>query len=72
MPFLLGVSLGILGLATIARGLGLNARAVYTTSGARDRRPLVAPVGPLDRITTFSWGMDAFVVGGLMIVVGST
>ena len=31
--FLLGVSLGILGFATIARGLELNARAVYTTSG---------------------------------------
>ena len=72
MPFLLGVSLGILGLATIARGLRLNARAVYTTSGLAIVVLWLLPWGLLDRITTFSWGMDAFVVGGLMIVVGST
>jgi putative ABC transport system permease protein len=70
--FMLGVSLAILGLSTIARRLGANDRLAYTAAGLAIVVLWLLPWSVLDRVTTFSWGFDAFLAGGLMIVVGST
>jgi putative ABC transport system permease protein len=70
--FMLGVSLALLSLSTIARRVGANDRASYTLAGVAIVVLWLLPWGVLDRITQFSWGFDAFLVGGLMIVVGST
>jgi putative ABC transport system permease protein len=70
--FLLGVSLAIVGASTIARRLGANDRLAYTTAGLAIVVLWLLPWHVLDNITEFSWGFDAFLVGGLAIVVGST
>jgi putative ABC transport system permease protein len=71
-PFMLGVSLALVGTATIARGIGAPDRLVYTAAGLAIVVWWLLPWSVLDRITEFSWGFDAFLIGGLMIVVGST
>ena len=70
--FMLGVSLALLGVATIVRRLGAPDRPVYTAAGLAIVVFWLLPWSALDHITEFSWGFDAFLVGGLMIVVGST
>ena len=71
-PFALGVSLAILGAATIARGVGAPDRATATLAGSAIVVLWLLPWSVLDRITEFAWGMDSFLAGGLMIVIGAT
>jgi putative ABC transport system permease protein len=70
--FMLGISLALVSLATLARALGMRDRLAYTTAGLGIVVLWLLPWGFLDRITKFSWGFDAFLIGGLMIVVGAT
>jgi putative ABC transport system permease protein len=71
-PFMLGVSLALVSLASLARMLGAHDGRVYTAAGIAIVVLWLLPWSVLDRITQFSWGMDAFLMGGLMIVVGAT
>jgi putative ABC transport system permease protein len=70
--FALGVSLAILGTATIARGIGAPDRSTATAAGLAIVVLWLLPWSVLDRITEFAWGFDSFLAGGLMIVVGAT
>jgi len=70
--FMLGVSLALVSLASLAKMLGAHDRGVYTGAGLAIVVLWLLPWSVLDRITQFSWGMDAFLTGGLMIVVGAT
>jgi putative ABC transport system permease protein len=70
--FMLGVSLVLVSLARTARALGLGDRLAYTVAGVGIVVVWLLPWDVLDRITKFSWGYDAFLVSGLMLVVGAT
>jgi putative ABC transport system permease protein len=70
--FMLGLSLVIIGVSTIARRLGANDRFAYTAAGLAIVVLWLLPWSVLDNVTEFSWGFDAFLVSGLMIVVGAT
>jgi putative ABC transport system permease protein len=70
--FMLGISLVILGMSAIARRLGADDRLAYTAAGLAIVVLWLLPWSVLDHVTEFAWGFDAFLVSGLMIVVGST
>lgn len=73
MPWLLGVSIVLVGLVPVARALGLADRVAYTVGGAA---LVVWWLLPLD---AFRWlvgdlahGFSVWIVGGLVIVLGAT
>ena len=72
LSFMLGVSLLLVALASIARALGAPDRLVYTASGLAIVALWLLPFDALDFIADFAFGYGVFVAGGLMIVVGAT
>ena len=72
LSFMVGFSLVLVSLASIARVLGLNDRLAYTTAGLAIVVFWLLPWGVFDRIAEFSFNFGVFLAGGLMIVVGST
>jgi putative ABC transport system permease protein len=72
LSFMLGVSLVIVGAASIARALGAPDRVAYTTAGLAIVAFWLLPFDSLDFITNFAFGYGVFLAGGLMIVVGAT
>jgi putative ABC transport system permease protein len=72
LPFLLGLSLGILGVARLAALLGAPDRLSYTAGGLALMVVWLLPFDSWDVITDFSMDMSVFLVGGLLLVVGAT
>jgi putative ABC transport system permease protein len=72
LPFLLGLSLAILGIARIAALVGAPDRLAYTAGGLALMVVWLLPFDSWDVITDFSMDMSVFLVGGLLLVVGAT
>jgi putative ABC transport system permease protein len=72
VSFLLGVSLVLVSLAPLARLLGAPDRLAFTAAGLAIVVFWLLPADTFNFIARFSQGFDVFLVGGLMIVVGST
>ena len=72
VPFMLGVSLVLLGLARISRSFGVPDRVAYTAGGLALVVFWLLPSRVFDVITEFSTGYGVFLIGGLLLVVGAT
>ena len=71
LAFMLGVSLMLVSLALLARGLGARDRPCFTVAGLAIVALWLLPFDALDFIADFAFGYGVFLVGGLMIVVGA-
>jgi putative ABC transport system permease protein len=72
-PFLLGVSLAIVGLVPIARALGASERVAHTAGGLALVVWWLLPAGVYDAMVgTLSWDFSVWIVAGLVIVFGAT
>jgi putative ABC transport system permease protein len=72
LSFMLGVSLVIVGAASIARALGAPDRLAYSAAGLAIVAFWLLPFDSLDFIADFAFGYGVFIAGGLMIVIGAT
>lgn len=72
-PFLLGVSIVIMGLIPIARALGVNDRAAHTIAGVALVAWWLLPARIYDALVgTLAWDFSVWIVAGLMVVLGAT
>jgi putative ABC transport system permease protein len=69
-PFLLGISLAILGVVPLARALGLGERIAYTTAGVLIVALWLLPIDTL--APDYSMDFSLWVTGGIVVVVGAT
>ena len=72
LSFLLGVSIVLVSLASIARMLGAPDRLAYTAAGLAIVAFWLLPFDALDFIADFAFGYGVFLASGLAIVVGAT
>ena len=72
VPFMLGASLVLLGLARISRSFGVPDRIAYTSGGLALVAFWLLPSKAFDVITEFSTGYGVFLIGGLLLVIGAT
>jgi putative ABC transport system permease protein len=72
-PFLLGVSIAIVGLVPIARALGVGDRVAHTVAGLALVGWWLLPAGVYDALVgTLTWDFSVWIVAGLVIVFGAT
>jgi putative ABC transport system permease protein len=72
-PFLLGVSIVILGLIPITRALGVNDRAAHTIAGIALVAWWLLPARVYDALVgTLAWDFSVWIFAGLMVVLGAT
>jgi len=72
-PFLLGVSIVIIGLVPVARALGVGDRAAHTVAGVALVVWWLLPAGVYDALVgTLTWNFSVWIVAGLVIVLGAT
>ncbi|HEX8803345.1 MAG TPA: FtsX-like permease family protein, partial [Acidimicrobiales bacterium] len=73
-PFLLGVSIAIVGLVPVARALGLRDRVAYTAGGVALVAWWMLPFGTYEVVAGRELAMDfsVWVVAGLVVVLGAT
>jgi putative ABC transport system permease protein len=72
-PFLLGVSIVIVGLIPIARALGVNDRAAHTIAGLALVTWWLLPAHVYNALVgTLAWDFSVWIVAGLMVVLGAT
>ncbi len=73
MPFLLGVSLVIVGLVPIARALGAGERLVHTVAGVALVVWWLLPADVYNALAgTLTWDFSVWIVAGLIVVFGAT
>ncbi|MGZ8693882.1 MAG: ABC transporter permease [Gaiellaceae bacterium] len=70
--FLLGYSITLIALASIARKVGVPERVAYTCAGLGIVVFGLLPLNTFDWIADFSFDYTYFLAGGLVIVVGAT
>jgi putative ABC transport system permease protein len=70
--FLLGYSITLISLASIARKIGVAERVAYTCAGLGIVVYGLLPLNTFDWIADFSMDYSYFLAGGLVIVVGAT
>ncbi len=72
-PFLLGVSIVIVGLIPVARALGLGDRAAHTLAGVALVAWWLLPGDTYNSLVgDLAWNFSVYIVAGLMIVLGAT
>jgi putative ABC transport system permease protein len=72
-PFLLGVSIVIVGLVPIARALGTGDRLAHTVAGLALVVWWLLPAGVYDALVgTLKWDFSVWIVAGLVVVFGAT
>jgi putative ABC transport system permease protein len=72
-PFLLGISIVIIGLIPLARALGVGDRVAYTVAGIALVAWWLLPSGAYKALVgTLTWDFSVWVVSGLMVVLGAT
>lgn len=72
-PFLLGVSIVIMGLIPVARAVGVGDRIAHTIAGIALVTWWLLPAGVYDALVgSLAWDFSVWVVAGLMIVLGAT
>jgi putative ABC transport system permease protein len=72
-PFMLGISLIVVGAVPLARAVGLSERLVFTAAGLL---LVVLWLLPFDTVETLAgkelkWGFGVWILGGLFVVLGS-
>ena len=72
-PFMLGISLVVIGAVPLARAAGLSERLVFTAAGLL---LVVLWLLPFDTVETLAgkelkWGFGVWILGGLFVVLGS-
>jgi putative ABC transport system permease protein len=70
--FMLGYSITLIGLASVARKVGVPERVAYTCAGIGIVVFGLLPLDTWDWIAEFAFDFSYFLAGGLMIVVGAT
>src|SRR5262245_19469610 len=72
-PFLLGVSIVIVGLIPVARALGVGDRAAHTLAGVALIAWWLLPGDVYNALVgDLAWNFSVYIVAGLMIVLGAT
>jgi putative ABC transport system permease protein len=72
-PFLLGVSIVIVGLIPVARAVGLGDRAAHTLAGLALITWWLLPGDVYNALVgDLAWNFSVYIVAGLMIVLGAT
>lgn len=72
-PFLLGVSIVIVGLVPIARALGAGERASHTIAGLALVVWWLLPSGAYEALVgKLSWDFSVWIIAGLLVVLGAT
>jgi putative ABC transport system permease protein len=72
-PFLLGVSLVIVGLVPIARAFGLGDRVTHTVGGLALVAWWLLPAGVYNALVgTLTWDFSVWIIAGLIVVFGAT
>jgi putative ABC transport system permease protein len=73
VPFMLGVSLVVIGIVPLARAAGLSERIAFTTAGIAMVAFWLFPFDWVEAIAgkELSWGFGAWIMGGLFVVLGA-
>jgi putative ABC transport system permease protein len=72
-PFLLGVSIVIMGVIPIATALGANDRAAHSIAGVALVAWWLLPARAYDALVgTLAWDFSVWIVAGFMVVLGAT